>query len=143
MSEKTVKLQIEDKIIEFNIEENQELELNIQNINNELKISKSDSTYLDKPKYDLYDQDYIENNHETSIYDVLNNNIDAESKEDEIDSKDGNNNEDDSNVENDLITEASKENQSIGDANNLSTYQNMISDALERFNNNEQKENNA
>ena len=49
MSEKTVKLQIEDKIIEFNIEENQELELNIQNINNELKISKSDSTYLDKP----------------------------------------------------------------------------------------------
>ena len=91
----------------------------------------------------MYDQDYIENNHETSIYDVLNNNIDAESKEDEIDSKDGNNNEDDSNVENDLITEASKENQSIGDANNLSTYQNMISDALERFNNNEQKENNA
>lgn len=143
MSEKTVKLQIEDEIIEFNIEENQELELNIQNINNELKISKSDSTYLDKPKYDLYDQEYIENNHETSIYDVLNNNIDAETKEDEIDSKDGNNNEDDSNVENDLITESYKENQSIGDANNLSTYQNMISDALERFNNNEQKENNA
>lgn len=143
MSEKTVKLQIEDEIIEFNIEENQELELNIQNINNELKISKSDSTYLDKPKYDLYDQDYIENNHETSIYDVLNNNIDAETKEDEIDSKDGNNNEDDSNVENGLITEAYKENQSFGDANNLSTYQNMISDALERFNNNEQKENNA
>ena len=143
MSEKTVKLQIENETIEFKIEDNQELELNIQNVKNELRISKSDSTYLNQPKYDLYDQNYIETHHETSIYDVLNNNIDVESKEDEIGSEDGNNIEDDSNVENGLLTDTNKENQTFGDANNLSTYQNMISDALERFNNNEQKENNA
>lgn len=143
MSEKTVKLQIENETIEFKIEDNQELELNIQNVKNELRISKSDSTYLNQPKYDLYDQNYIENHHETSIYEVLKSNIDVVSKE-EVTSDYGNIKEENKeNTEDDLVIDAYKDNQNFEDSKKFKTYQNMISDALERFNNNEQKENNA
>lgn len=143
MSEKTVKLQIENETIEFKIEDNQELELNIQNVKNELRISKSDSTYLNQPKYDLYDQNYIENHHETSIYEVLKSNIDVVSKE-EVTSDYGNIKEENKeNTEDDLVIDAYKDNQNFEDSKKIATYQNMISDALERFNNNEQKENNA
>lgn len=145
MSEKTIKLQLEDEIIEFKIEENQSLELNIQNVDNELNINKSERTYLNQTNYDLYDQDYIASHHETSIYDVLNKNIDEEPKLD-LEVTDFDNEETkevENNTESDEWMTSLKENQSDRDVKKLSAYQNMISDALERFNHEEQKENNA
>jgi len=160
MSEKTVKIQLEDEVIEFKIEENQSLVFEIQNVNNELKINKrenvqasennEDHSNINKSDYDLYDQDYIAKHHETSIYDVLNTNIVEESNVDEgnaiesenIITDDNKLKEVENNSENDSLVESVKAHQRDKDNNDSASYENMISNVLERFKRDEQKETN-
>lgn len=160
MAEKTVRIQLEDEIIEFKIEENQSLVFDIQNVNNELKINKreniqasennEDHSDINESGYDLYDQDYIAKHHETSIYDVLNTNIVEESNADEgntiesetITTDDNKSKEVENNTETNSLVESVKAHQRDKDNNNSTSYENMISNVLERFKRDEQKETN-
>lgn len=75
MTGKIIKIQLDDEVIEYKIEENQTLFLEVQNNNNELMISKNEKVnqlHFNNSDDDLYEQDYIPSNHESSIYDVLN-----------------------------------------------------------------------
>lgn len=144
MTAKTIKIQLEDEIIEYNIEENQSIVLDVQNINDELKISKRNNSEITKEKQTeegLFDSDYVVKHHETSIYDVLNNNLKddsvaSEEKEDdsEISVKEHNNFDDyTEGSQQESLVDSVKAQQKKIEESNPSSYENMISNALERF----------
>lgn len=158
MNEKTLKIQLEDELIEYKIEENQSLVIEIKNENNELKITSSENvkrlsnnfgqSYLNSTNYGLYEEDYIPDYHKTSIYDVLNKNVEEERNDLELESVVDENNADSTEVKED---EESKEIELKGtdeshrderENDEAPSYDNMISNILERFKNEDAKQTN-
>lgn len=158
MNEKTLKIQLEDELIEYKIEENQSLVIEIKNENNELQITSSENvkrlsnnfgqSYLNSTNYGLYEEDYIPDYHKTSIYDVLNKNVEEEQNDLELENVVEENNADSTEIKDD---EKSKEielketdESHIDEIENdeAPSYDNMISNILERFKNEDAKQTN-
>ncbi|MDW3953424.1 hypothetical protein QI339_12435 [Staphylococcus saprophyticus] len=158
MNEKTLKIQLEDELIEYKIEENQSLVIEIKNENNELQINSSENvkrlsnnfgqSYLNSTNYGLYEEDYIPDYHKTSIYDVLNKNVEEEQNDLESESVVDENNADSTEIKED---EESKEIELKGtdeshrderENDEAPSYDNMISNILERFKNEDAKQTN-
>ncbi len=158
MNEKTLKIQLEDELIEYKIEENQSLVIEIKNENNELQITSSENlkrlsnnfgqSYLNSTNYGLYEEDYIPDYHKTSIYDVLNENVEEEQNDLESESVVDENNADSTEIKED---EESKEIELKGtdeshrderENDEAPSYDNMISNILERFKNEDAKQTN-
>lgn len=157
MNEKTLKIQLEDELVEYKIEENQTLMIEIKNENNELKITNSENvkrlsnnfgqSYLNNSNYDLYEQDYIPDYHKTSIYDVLNKNVEEEEEKEDLELENvvEDNNSDSTEVKEDeeIALNNSDESQIENKENDEApSYDNMISNILERFKNEDAKQTN-
>ena len=77
MSSKQIKIQIDDNIQEYEVKEDKSLVIEIQNKNDSIDIYTSEKDYFtafDQSKIDIFDEDYIPENHKSSILDVIYNN---------------------------------------------------------------------
>lgn len=82
MAEKTIKIVLEDEVVEYTLEENKSLVIEIQNIADQLKINKKEKLdrlsnnfekiQFKKPSNVLGDSSYSPKPHESSIYEILN-----------------------------------------------------------------------
>lgn len=158
MNEKTLKIQLEDELIEYKIEDDQSLIIEIKNENNELKITSSENvkrlsnnfgqSYLNSTNYGLYEEDYIPDYHKTSIYDVLNKNVEEERNDLELESVVDENNADSTEVKEDEeskeieLKEKDESHRDERENDEAPSYDNMISNILERFKNEDAKQTN-
>lgn len=155
MTGKTIKIQLDDEVIEYKIEENQTLFLEVQNNNNELVISKNekvDQLPFNSSNDDLYEQDYIPSNHKSSIYDVLNGSKDndvevKQTEEITLKTEEPENNKtinsDDSEETNDSsLIESVKAYQDEQDDDKEASYTDLINDMIEKLKNDESKKTN-
>ncbi|OEK60574.1 hypothetical protein [Staphylococcus equorum] len=158
MNEKTLKIQLEDELIEYKIEDDQSLIIEIKNENNELKITSSENvkrlsnnfgqSYLNSSNYGLYEEDYVPDYHKTSIYDVLNKNVEEERNDLELESVVDENNADSTEVKEDEeskeieLKEKDESHRDERENDEAPSYDNMISNILERFKNEDAKQTN-
>lgn len=158
MNEKTLKIQLEDELIEYKIEDDQSLIIEIKNENNELNITSSENvkrlsnnfgqSYLNSSNYGLYEEDYVPDYHKTSIYDVLNKNVEEERNDLELESVVDENNADSTEVKEDEeskeieLKEKDESHRDERENDEAPSYDNMISNILERFKNEDAKQTN-
>lgn len=158
MNEKTLKIQLEDELIEYKIEDDQSLIIEIKNENNELKITSSENvkrlsnnfgqSYLNSSNYGLYEEDYVPDYHKTSIYDVLNKNVEEERNDLELESVVDENNADSTEIKEDEeskeieLKEKDESHRDERENGEAPSYDNMISNILERFKNEDAKQTN-
>lgn len=155
MTGKTIKIQLDDKVIEYKIEENQTLFLEVQNNNNELVISKNekvDQLPFNSSNDDLYEQDYIPSNHKSSIYDVLNgskdNDVEVKQTEEislkteEPENNKTTNSADSEETNDSSLIESVKAYQDEQDDDKEASYTDLINDMIEKLKNDESKKTN-
>ena len=155
MTGKTIKIQLDDEVIEYKIEENQTLFLEVQNNNNELVISKNekvDQLPFNSSNDDLYEQDYIPSNHKSSIYDVLNGSKDNDvevkqteeitRKTEEPENNKTTNSADSEGTNDSSLIESVKAYQDEQDDDKEASYTDLINDMIEKLKNDESKKTN-
>ena len=77
MPSKKIKIQIDDDIKEYEVEENKSLVIEVQNKDDNIVVYTNEKDYFtafDQSKIDIFDVDYIPENHSSSILDVIYNN---------------------------------------------------------------------
>lgn len=88
MSEKKVKIILDDEVIEYTLEENKSLLLEVQNVSNQLRVNKKEKLdrlsnnfeqiQFNQPSHDSENVTYKPKQRGSSIYEVLNNKNDIE-----------------------------------------------------------------
>lgn len=77
MPSKKIKIQIDDDIKEYEVEEDKSLVIEVQNKDDNIVVYTNEKDYFtafDQSKIDIFDVDYIPENHSSSILDVIYNN---------------------------------------------------------------------
>ncbi|MFH0153230.1 hypothetical protein, partial [Pseudomonas aeruginosa] len=70
MPSKKIKIQIDDDIKEYEVEENKSLVIEVQNKDDNIVVYTNEKDYFtafDQSKIDIFDVDYIPENHSSSI----------------------------------------------------------------------------
>lgn len=164
MSEKSIKITLDDEVVEYTLEENKSLIIEVQNIANQLKINKKEKLdrlsnnfeqiQFEKPETEINEFEYKPRNHKSSIHEVLSNktngnyekgtdniSVQAENSEDKEPTKNDNNIEKSENHT--TLSEELKAAQSKIDdeKQDVDSYKNLVSELYKELQNDEKETN--